>query len=324
MYAGDAVDLRPQVSAMLHLHPTVAWLYDDLAVSYMSNPPDCPTFEHHLLSRIAASAVECQRISYRSIEYEPVSLLLRHASDNRRRLLIYNHGHDGLPSDKETFAVDLLTRWFREGNDILLSSMPFTGLNEQTSGLRFDSWEGPGVMSPANFPSHSLFELVNTGHSHYIRMFIDDVVLPVLFHAEMYEETHYVGFSGGATVGLHSCLALASLLDSCTLIAGVMPAQLRGLPLALGDAEQFSSGLLRQFKVTDALRGLSLSPVYTRLMFNAHDPCCFDEISSSALVNHLSHQGVSLDVIIEDSDRHSFNPDRVRRGLDMRRNAKSR
>jgi len=321
MFAGGGVDIRPVLRARLGQYPEVEWLYDDVPVAYAMHPSDCPTFEHPVLTSFGDAVAECQRISYRAIEYEPVSLLLRQRSGQGRKLLVYNHGHDGIPSPQEAFATTLLTRWFAEGHDILLSSMPFTGLNVQATALRFQAWDGPGVMSPSHYPAHSLFELVDTGRSHFIRFFMDDAVVPVAFLAERYDEVHYVGFSGGATVGLHTCLALAGLLDSCTLIAGVMPAQFRGLPLSLGDAEQFSSGLLRRVGVTEELRALAASPVVTRLFYNADDPCCFDRQSASAFAAHLHREGIRIGLEIVEGRQHAFDPSQVRRGMLSHRRA---
>ena len=265
-------------------------------------------------------AFECSRIVYKTSDHQTFSLLIKsNIKASISRLLIYNHGHGGLPADSELFAFDLIKDSLEDGSDVLLVSMPFTGLDKIKFDFRFDSWDGVSIASAkmANENSsylHGIFEFMNTGKSHFMRYFIDNAVISTLKLRSRYSSVNYVGLSGGATTGLYTCSLLKDMLDNCILVAGVMPINLRVLPKAFGDSEQISSSFYSRNNLFDIIKDLSESKTRVHLIYNENDSCCFDKESASQFVNQIKVRGIrNVAISIRKSEHHDFDPKNITR-----------
>lgn len=179
----------------------------------------------HVLAAVAPQAWDIWTISYRYTSLPQVAILLR--SSGNKKLLVYNHGHGGIPNSTDTFALEFLRVVHAKGYDIILTSMPLTGLNEAIASESYTAVTRSNssliTIAPAllkdSFAQHALYELIGDP-DHYLHYFIDGGLMPAFalsagypesgsdltpyFSAQnlpniskKYESADYVGFSGG-------------------------------------------------------------------------------------------------------------------------------
>ena len=296
------------------------YLYSDIDYIYERNAQYCPSYSNSFLDNLKEThKITCSRIVYKNTEHQTFSLLIEApASSKAGKLLVYNHGHGGLPRESEPFALTFFNDALTKGYDILLISMPFVGLNAINYNFGFDSWDGPAVASAKtlyNNPSymHGVFNLVNTGESHYMRYFIDNAVIPVLDLRDKYKSIDYVGLSGGANTGLYACSLLKNILNHCVLVAGVMPINLRTRPKAFGDAEQISPSFFNRNSLFRIIRGISVSKTKLSLIYNDNDPCCFMKESAKMFKQQLISKSINVDFVIRSSDKHDYDSNEIMR-----------
>jgi hypothetical protein len=248
------------------------------------------------------------KISYTNTNFPQYAVLFR--KPRNTKLLVYNHGHDGIPSSSAMFAIDFLNKSIAEGFDVLFTSMPLVGIN------RPDPPEDYWVITPGNrnkasvdnkilsvkisWPlTHSIFEMIDDP-DHYMHFFIDEMILPSVFQNNSdiykkgkaffgevvgfpdieYQRTVYVGLSGGGHTSLSACAIYS--YDECILIAGFLPAYLKVQNVnTLGDAEQVTSSLYLRFpyeEIIDVAESVSRKMVY---VYNSGDDCCFSDPQAS-------------------------------------------
>ena len=294
-----------------------AYLYDDLDYAVNLASTYCPPLaaNRRFFDRLQAHGAECIRIYYRDQQFDTFAVLLKAAAP-RGRLVVYNHGHGGLPADGDEFAFDLLRGLLTRGTDVLLVSMPFVGLNRTDNHAAVLTYDGPSQIDLQHFQKHELFELLDVGRSSYLRFFVDSAVLPLSKIARRYQEISYVGLSGGANTGLPACALLQHVLRHCVLVAGVMPLDIRmRFPqTSFGDAEQISASFQSRAPVRQLIDEVARSTVRLHLIYNDRDPCCFDGAAARALKASISDPRV--EVTIRDSDRHAYDPAVLLRILD--------
>lgn len=301
------------------LSGSLTWLYEDFAVDgpVVADTRDCGELASSAFFKSVANETTCYSFKYQVTDFETHALLLRAApktDSSRRKLVVYNHGHGGAPNDQEHYAQHFLKESLKSGIDVLLVSMPFTGIDKTRKPIRIKTWDGwttlePSVLNDNPTILHGVFETLDTGRSHYMRIFIDSAVLGVLSLRDSYDEFYYVGLSGGATVGLYTCSLLTRLMDACFLIAGVMPLTHRLTPANFGDAEQISGGFHKRQKTLDLIKEIYDSPTSLFLSYNSHDPCCFGGESARRLEDDLNGRGISGVLTIRESFRHDYDPD---------------
>lgn len=246
-------------------------------------------------------------ITYASNNLPQLSLHIRRVGNSR--LLVYNHGHGGVPSESETFASEFLSQALANGYDLLVTSLPLVGLNaipaapEEPLFITTRDRVGPvsiDVTLLTEFSSqHAVYEVIDD-RDHYMHFFIDGAVIPaglaapsaaagelakraqqlLPYTGPQYAQVDYVGLSGGATSGLLACAV--HVFDNCILVAGVMPDYLRVSGYSnFGDAEQQSRSFYERFTVPDLL---AISAGGTRkltLVYNRRDTCCFADPAAS-------------------------------------------
>lgn len=297
---------------LIEPNSAVAYMYDDLDYAVNLDSAYCPalTSNREFFDRLPARNTECIRIYYRDQQFDTFAVLLRAAAP-RGKLLVYNHGHGGLPAADDDYAFDLLRTLLHDGTDVLLTSMPFVGLNRSADRAAVLTYDGPSQLDLQHFSEHKLFEVLDPGRSSYLRFFVDSAVLPLAQIAPRYHEINYLGLSGGATTGLAACALLQRVLSNCMLVAGVMPLdiRLRFPDKSFGDAEQFSASVNARAPVRRLIDELARSQVQLHLIYNDRDPCCFDGPAAQALKNSLSAGRV--EVTIRDSDRHAYDPEAI-------------
>lgn len=283
-------------------------MYEDLPAQYWPKTDACPEFHHFLFEEIAAER-SCNRLTYRGQQLTSFSVLLRHSGDvtARRALLIYNHGHNGLPIRSETYARVFLKRMFDAGYDILLVTMPLVGFNEPSEPARLNSIDGEAVTGNLPQLGHAVFETLDVGDSSYLRFFIDDAVFFVSVTAEQYERVVYAGHSGGAWTGVYVCSALRDIIARCFLSSGVMPLHIRisdGYQ-SFGDAEQISGRINTQFPVYDEI-SYAAEKADLSLYYNVGDPCCFNGAMPEKFKNETFERNIDVDFVIDRQSVHAY------------------
>jgi len=301
-------------NAVIARDSAAAFLYDDLDFAIDLHAPACPAIERNaeFFERLGRHAADCIRIFYRVQQIDSTAVLL-HAAVPRGRLVVYNHGHGGLPSPGDDWAFALLQSLLDRGTDVLLTSLPFVGLNHSDLRIQVLSYDGPSVVDLHRLSQHELLKTLDVGRSSYLRFFVDPAILPLVSLAGRYRTISYVGLSGGANVGLPTCALLKGLLHDCVLVAGVMPLDLRlqGDRSSLGDAEQVSVGLNRHAPVRHLIDEVARSGTRLHLIYNDRDPCCFDGELARALQRSISDPRVQ--VTVRASGDHDYDPDALLR-----------
>ncbi|MDR1064498.1 MAG: hypothetical protein LBL48_11335 [Azoarcus sp.] len=295
-------------------------MYHDIDFIFENNTKYCPNLDDPFLQNIRKSRqIICSRIVYKTSEHQTFSVLLK--SDNKRnprRLLVYNHGHGGFPGENDDFAYQMFNDFLSDGFDILFVSMPFTGIDKIGYDFQFDSWDGPSTASAKAIENiayyqHSIFELMNTGKSHFIRYFIDSAVVSTLMLRGEYASIDYIGLSGGAHIGLYTCSILKNIVDNCVLVAGVMPINLRTSFESFGDAEQISSSFHKANNIFKIINELSASRTTLHFIYNDKDPCCFSEKVAKEFKSQLESKSINVNFNIRHSNNHDYDPTEIRR-----------
>jgi hypothetical protein len=82
-------------------------LYRDMPFKFDQSPDFCPNLNDDYFKGLVFNRKQCFSISYQNTSYRTYSILLSKAltGDENRKLLIYNHGHSGFPSESENFAT---------------------------------------------------------------------------------------------------------------------------------------------------------------------------------------------------------------------------
>lgn len=305
-----------QVAAALDAGNSQRDLYSDMAFLADFDSAFCPNGSAKFLTRFQRHEKTCTRIEYENTDYKTYAMIIQAAGAKGaggKGLLIYNHGHGGMPKKDEPFAERLLRRVLDQGNDVMIVNMPFTGLDATDYRIRAKTWDGWAEFNPLDMRnSHNVFELFDTGSSHFIRYFIDNAVVNALHVRPHYAKIDYLGFSGGATSGLYTCAALKDILSKCILVAGVMPAKFRLDSRSAGDAEQLSSSLLKRHGVIELVTEISHSSTALTLVYNSADSCCFGNPAARAFKEEIAGRKLAnVGFVIRDSDVHGYDPDAI-------------
>ena len=307
---------------LLYSTNSMEHLYDDLPFMLIPGSHYCPG-ENNKLFRESLAEYEkfCYRIHYPNFEFDTYAVRItgKLHPGQPKTLVIYNHGHDALPKQDQQFAIDFLKEELERGHDILFTSLPFFGVNGTPWGpMKVQTYDGPGILNLYKMDQpHDVFELFDVGKSHYMRFFIDGAILPLLREAKHYEKIHYVGLSGGGTVGLHSCLLLKDIVDHCILVAGVMPSNLRMSFKTFGDSESHSASFRKPHPVMEEVRELAASNVKLSLIYNDQDDCCYTKEYSVPFQKRVKEEKLPINFIIRKSSRHDFDPEMLRSILDQ-------
>lgn len=304
---------------------SLKYLYSDIDFSAPKEELslNCGALDADFIKKLSGYEKKCLSIDYKTTEYKTRAILIKGAIKNNSsssRLLVYNHGHGGLPVESESFAYNLIFGALETGNDVLLVSMPFIGIDKQSQPIKVKTWDGEATYDPkvleGSFAAwHGVFEMFDTGESHYMRFFIDNAVLNILSLEKQYKAINFVGLSGGATTGLYTCNVLKELLNNCILVAGVMPLKYRFTKATFGDAEQNSSSFFKKHSVIDLVKEISQSPEKLQLVYNDKDACCFNEESARQFKNDLEAAKITVDVLIRNSAAHNYDPDIILKSI---------
>lgn len=313
---------RGNILDLIGVGNKLRYLYSDIDFIFVPGSSYCPALDAPFVQRIMSHhRVICNRIVYEDIEQQLFSVLVKSSiAKDPRKLVIYNHGHNGLPAENEQFANQFIEGALAEGFDVLLVSMPLTGLDIAKHDFKFKSWDGESTASSdqiaTNFPySHGIFELMDTGKSHFMRYFIDTGVVAAFNLRSEYSSINYVGLSGGATTGLYTCVVMQDILDRCFLISGVMPINLRANADSFGDAEQVASSFYSRNNIFDLVRALYESGVDIRLYYSSNDSCCFKRASAEAFNKQLIEKSIHVPFYIRESDSHGYDPEVILQAL---------
>lgn len=278
-------------------------LYNVKGAIFELDSSGCPSFYHPFL---VAKSFYCNKLVYVETGFVHYSLLLRSGGVSDK-LVVYNHGHGGFPLSRENFATDFIDEILIEGYDVLITSMPLTGLNASQKNIRFPTPDGEGLVPDPSILGHALFEASYKKSINYLRYFIDDAVLFVLHNNQKYNNVSFVGHSGGAWSGVHICAALKKHVKKCFLSSGVMPLDIRvsAGDRNIGDAEQISHVINNSFPVTSAILGME-GLVDIMLYFDVNDPCCFNGASPILFEEKMKALGGKSKFVIKSEGRHGF------------------
>lgn len=258
---------------------------------------------------------------YPELEWGSRAFLVRHPglpAQGARRLIIYNHGHGGWYfNNPDTRA--LLKQVYRTGYDLLLTAMPMVGWNAPVQPVRAKTWDGWGSFMPAA-DSHSFFAMLNTGDTHYIKYFLDPVLVPLsnAISDHRYGSIDMVGISGGGWTAL-LVGAIEPRIGKIISVAGFLPMRFRNNSRDIGDSEQVSASFYRAFNYDFLVKAASESVMGRRelwLIYNEEDPCCFGGPEARRYAAELTAQGrVDVKVIVRESRAHDLDSEEVLRIL---------
>ncbi|MCE2926234.1 MAG: hypothetical protein LW823_01110 [Rickettsiales bacterium] len=304
---------------LLRSNNSLSYLYDDLPFMMVVDPSYCAALETIFIKNFSAHRMQCFRIYYQNFEFDTyvVRIFSNTQTPDNKKLIIYNHGHDGHDAIAEYARIFLHER-LAKGTDLLITSMPLTGFNNN-AGRVFNVKTHDGVATwdfKKAQVTHELFEFLDTGRSHYMRFFIDSAVLPMLHLKDEYNSVSYLGLSGGSATGLPACNVLKDRLAHCILIAGLLPTNLRSNYKTVGHAEEISTAYYSKNPVMQTLRELSESRVKVHMIYNDEDDCCFDKESAVPFKELVKREELNIDFRIVASKQHGYNPDMVANILD--------
>jgi pimeloyl-ACP methyl ester carboxylesterase len=293
----------------LHEMPTVnseyQYLYSELPVSYKVESTTCPNFNHFILVN---KSFTCNEIKYLESGIRSYTLLLKSRIKDSKKLIIYNHGHGGLPVSTENFAIDFINMSLDNGYDILLVSMPFIGLNRKQGNILLKTFDGISEVKENTDLPHNLFEGFDLTSSSYLRFFVDDASFFLSQHRGRYSNINFVGHSGGAWTGVHVCSMFSDIINRCFLSSGVMTYDIRiaNSTANIGDAEQISYTINKRHPISRELKKASERTTVT-LYYNTNDVCCFNGLQPSKIKKKLETIAPKVNVIIDTNSSHSFN-----------------
>ena len=293
-------------------------LYRDMPFKFNVSPNFCPNLNSEYVKRLDFKLERCFSIAYEKTNYKTYAILLsqQKTSDSKnQKLVINNNGH----STTEKFATIFLQNLLNGGYDVLLTSMPFSGVDMTNNLITLKTWDGLVEFDPTSMTQpHNVFEVFDTGKTHYMRFFLDSAIVSTVYLKDQYNYISYVGFSGGALTGLYVCNALQSIIKTCSLVAGVMPLNFKLTSKNFGDAEQVSASFYREFRVYDLIDEIYKNK-YQKLylIYNDNDPCCFDKKSANLFRDELLNKSYSERLlIIKKSNLHNFDPNFIKSLVD--------
>ncbi|VVO94739.1 hypothetical protein PS858_02489 [Pseudomonas fluorescens] len=314
-----AESAREAVFKTIPSNSSLRYLYSDIEFS----PPqdttnsDCKALHLEFIQKFPSYIKQCLTTSYDITEYKSHAVLIKGNHKNESiapNLLIYNHGHGGLPAETEHFAYTFIAGALESGNDVLLVSMPFLGVEKQYHPIMVKSWDGEVNYNPEDLEAtpaavHGVFELFDTGNSHYMRFFMDSAVVNALSLKKTYNKINFAGLSGGATTGLYACNVLKDLLSNCILAAGVMPLKYRFIKNNFGDSEQTSSNFFRKTNTIELIKEISRSKTKLTLIYNDRDACCYTKETANLFKQDIKSNNMkNINFIIRSSTNHDYDP----------------
>lgn len=270
-------------------------------------------------------------ISYNTLIYKNTSLPMMNVlilpKNKNKSLIIYNHGHDGLPTSDQTFAIDFINLALLNGFSIIIDSMPLTGLNKpDDSQSYYMKVKGSNENFEINkfllqWPyNHQIYQAIN-GAGNFMHFFVDGSLSSVNFYALegrlkyftinrapdiKFDKVHYVGLSGGGFSGLISCALYQ--YQTCTLIAGFLPFKYKISDLkSWGDIEQWADSFFNKFSYEELMLLANINSKKFSLMYNSNDDCCF----SNPEALDFKKSNPELDIVIIESNKHGFDSERV-------------
>lgn len=264
------------------------------------------------------------RVSYLNNNFPQYAIHI--ANSTNTKLLVYNHGHGGLPGVGEDFARQFIRGLLDQGYDVLLTSMPLVGLNAINTSTRY--WAKVyGNVNSVYFDNalitpwvhfHAVYEIIDD-KDHYLHFFIDPALmfsslvdksssLKIIdtlnvrgLPTKKYDETSYVGLSGGGNTGLTACAIFS--FKKCILVAGFLPKYLRVSNISSwGDAEQISRSLYSIFPYEKIMELAAISSKSMVYIYNRLDPCCFADPEATRFRDHFP----TYDIRLVDNSYHGF------------------
>jgi hypothetical protein len=307
------------------------FLYQDEEIEYgIIDEPDAHI--QSILIKLPLSWEKISNVSYRFLKYKNTNLPAVNAliipKNKNGSLIIYNHGHDGLPTLDQSFAVEFINIALSQGFSISIDNMPLTGLNQpQLHKIYYMIAKGNAEStiigkSLLQWPIiHQIYQAIDS-RGNFRHFFIDGSLSTAHFLSNekkqrnyfkreasediKFNNVHYVGLSGGGFAGLVSC-ALYSY-ESCTLIADFLPFKYKILDLKnWGDSEQWADSFFGKFSYEYLISLANINSKKLTFLYNSNDECCF--ANPAAL--DFKNSNPNLNIIIVQSNKHSFNPTQI-------------
>ncbi len=254
---------------------------------------------------------------YPELEWGFQAFLVRHPAATRSsaRLLVYNHGHVGWYFSAPD-ARALLRQAYNDGYDLLLTAMPMVAWNAPTHPVRAKTWDGWGAFLPTA-QSHAFFAMLDTGRSHYLKFFLDPVIVPLnqTLADYSYETVDMVGISGGGWTAL-LVGAIEPRIRKVVSVAGFLPMRHRDQSRDFGDIEQVAASFYRIFSYDLLVAAASRPGQNGRelwLMYNSDDPSCFGGAQAARYASELRQQGnQDVRIVVRQSQKHDLDPVMIR------------
>jgi hypothetical protein len=277
---------------------------------------------------LGISQKDLAKAKYLAIQYESTNLpqlsLLLISKNRNSSMVVYNHGHDGLPVAGQAWAIDFINLLLARGYSVLLTSMPLVGLNEPIKNQRY--WLDPvGGTSRTEIAQdfvetwptyHQIYQGIKTSGS-FMHFFVDSPALVPhalsnaqhpnltvkISNAEYFERIHYVGLSGGGFSGLIACGLFK--FKSCTLVAGFLPFEFKFAAINdWGDSEQWAEGFFTNYSYEHLMVLAEAKSANVSYIYNSGDDCCFADPSAS----NFKYAYPKHNIIVLNRSSHSFEP----------------
>lgn len=261
-------------------------------------------------------------IEYTNTNLPNYSLYIRKPGNND--LLVYNHGHGGLPYPNDLWAIDLLKNEMQH-QDLLITCMPMVGFNRidlrpnWNTGYYWFIPEGSNTKAQVFIRTHDFFKYMGdpVGGIHY---FLDASMLPSMLTTDPnrpspsnyfgsvdgggYKNYNKVSISGISGGGWTSLLATPAYpFQRLVSVAGFLPKSIKAS--GCGDYEQCVPDFFDKYSYEKILDMINKSTTSATYVYNRYDSCCFYDPWASQFKDKFKN----LDIVITELNLHSFVPE---------------
>lgn len=233
------------------------------------------------------------------------------------KLLVYNHGHDGIQG---TFSDDNAKILFKNALDsgmgLLITFMPLSDDVDIDHMVQFNNVSHKVRVTTSNhgvlefFDSRNNFSIQQEPENefHFLKYFVDPILVSLQVIQKKYNDITYVGLSGGGWTGL-ILSSVKNPINRYILVAGFLPEEARGYSKNIGDTEQFSQSVYKDFPYRYFLNNLNKTESY--LIYNSEDSCCFQGTLFKDCIDSMAREYTGITIRIRESKKHDYDSDEI-------------
>ena len=269
---------------------------------------------------------------YESKTYNLSNLGVLHKSKKSKKLLIYNHGHNGNAYDF-SFFLKIKKLYLDKDFDVLVLSMPIRGMN-LLSNREMSFPVNPYKNILPNFDLE--YKFYRTNKHNIFRNFYDKnypnkkplsiflsgnyFLIKKIIQLEDYEEIKFIGHSGGGLLGLYYMYLIPEIKES--YFASSFFTKTHRIDFNGGDWEHYHTDFIKKNTYFDLIFGSLIdgNNKFSRkiiFQFNRYDPTCCGYPHSknfSFLINKLGKElDIDLKSIYLKIDTHTIDIKTIKR-----------